>query len=69
MVELTKVYGQLAATYYDYIGAGILTAAIYFLMGLPFVRLARWAENRLATDQRITTTAKKRLLGVGTKPA
>jgi polar amino acid transport system substrate-binding protein len=69
MVELTKVYGQLAATYYDYIGAGILTAAIYFLMGLPFVRLARWAENRLATDKRVVTTTKKRWLGVGAKPA
>ncbi|MEP7336187.1 MAG: ABC transporter substrate-binding protein/permease [Acidobacteriota bacterium] len=69
MVELTKVYGQLAATYYDYIGAGILTAAIYFLMGLPFVRLARWAENRLATDKRVVTTAKKRWLGAGAKPA
>ncbi len=72
MVELTKVYGQLAATYYDYIGAGILTAAIYFLMGLPFVRLARWAENRLATDKRVVAsvaTAKKRWLGVGAKPA
>ncbi|MGE3946173.1 MAG: ABC transporter substrate-binding protein/permease [Blastocatellales bacterium] len=45
MVELTKVYGQLASTYYDYIGAGLLAAAIYFLMGLPFVRLARWAER------------------------
>ena len=52
MVELTKVYGQLAATYYDYIGVGLLTAALYFLMGLPFVRLARWAERRLATDRR-----------------
>lgn len=69
MVELTKVYGQLAATYYDYIGAGILTAAIYFLMGLPFVRLARWAENRLATDKRVVSSAKKRWLGVGAKPA
>ncbi len=68
MVELTKIYGQLAATYYDYIGAGILTAAIYFLMGLPFVRLARWAENRLATDKRVVTTTKKRWLGVGAKP-
>jgi len=68
MVELTKVYGQLASTYYDYIGAGILTAAIYFLMGLPFVRLARWAENRLATDKRVVTTAKKRWLGAGAKP-
>lgn len=69
MVELTKVYGQLASTYYDYIGVGVMTAAIYFLMGLPFVRLARWAERRLATDQRVAVTAKKRWLGVGAKPA
>ena len=46
MVELTKVYGQLAATYYDYIGAGLVAALLYLLMGLPFVRLARWAERR-----------------------
>jgi polar amino acid transport system substrate-binding protein len=58
MVELTKVYGQLAATYYDYIGVGLLTAAIYFLLGLPFVRLARWAEARLATDKRVMAAAK-----------
>jgi len=69
MVELTKVYGQLASTYYDYIGVGILTAAIYFLMGLPFVRLARWAEARMATDRRIPVTARSRWLGVGAKPA
>ncbi len=68
MVELTKVYGQLAATYYDYIGIGILTAAIYFLMGLPFVRLARWAEARLATDKRVAATARRRWFGVGAKP-
>ena len=69
MVELTKVYGQLASTYYDYIGVGIITAAIYFVMGLPFVRLARWAEARLATDQRVATTAGRRWFGVGAKPA
>jgi polar amino acid transport system substrate-binding protein len=46
MVELTKVYGQLASTYYDYIGAGLIAALLYLLMGLPFVRLARWAERR-----------------------
>ncbi len=69
MVELTKVYGQLASTYYDYIGVGILTAAIYFLMGLPFVRLARWAENRMATDKRIVVTSRRRWFGVGAKPA
>jgi polar amino acid transport system substrate-binding protein len=69
MVELTKVYGQLASTYYDYIGVGLLTAAIYFLMGLPFVRLARWAEKRMATDKRAVKPAKQRWFGVGAKPA
>ena len=48
MVELTKVYGQLAATNYDYIGIGLLTAAIYFLLGLPIARLSRLLEARLA---------------------
>jgi polar amino acid transport system substrate-binding protein len=48
MVELTKMYGQLAATYYDYIGLGILTAAMYFLLGLPIARLSRKLEERLA---------------------
>ena len=48
MVELTKVYGQLAATNYDYIGIGLLTAAIYFFLGLPIARLSRILETRLA---------------------
>jgi polar amino acid transport system substrate-binding protein len=48
MVELTKVYGQLAATYYDYIGIGLITAAIYFVLGLPIARLSRSLEARLA---------------------
>jgi len=48
MVELTKVYGQLASTYYDYIGIGLITAAIYFLLGLPIARLSRHLEARLA---------------------
>lgn len=52
MVELTKVYGQLASTYYDYIGIGILTAAMYFLIGWPFVRLSRYAERRFAFDKK-----------------
>jgi len=69
MVELTKVYGQLASTYFDYIGVGILTAAIYFLMGLPFVRLARWAENRMATDKKVQVSSRKRWLGAGSKPS
>lgn len=48
MVELTKVYSELAATNYDYIGIGLLTAAIYFVLGLPIARLARVLEARLA---------------------
>jgi polar amino acid transport system substrate-binding protein len=48
MVELTKMYGQLAATNYDYIGIGLMTAAIYFVLGLPIARLSRVLETRLA---------------------
>ena len=48
MVELTKVYGQLASTYYDYIGIGLVTATIYFVLGLPIARLSRTLESRLA---------------------
>ena len=46
MVELTSTYGQLASTYFDYLGIGLLAAAVYFLIGLPFVRLARYLENK-----------------------
>lgn len=69
MVELTKVYGELASTYYDYIGVGLLTAAIYFLLGLPFVQLARWAERKLTFDQTTPSPMKRRWFGVGAKPA
>lgn len=47
MVELTSTYGQLASTYFDYLGIGLLTAAAYFLIGLPFVRLSRYFEATL----------------------
>jgi len=49
MVELTTTYGQLASTYFDYLGIGLLTAAVYFLIGLPFVRLSRYFETQLDT--------------------
>ncbi len=45
MVELTATYGQLASTYFDYLGIGLLTAMVYFLIGLPFVRIARRLEK------------------------
>jgi polar amino acid transport system substrate-binding protein len=59
MVELTKIYGQLASTYYDFFGTGILVAAFYLLLGLPFVRLARYVENRLHASVPILKGAKR----------
>ena len=47
MVELTKVYGQLSSTYYDYFGTGILVAIIYLLLGLPFIKMAKHLEQKL----------------------
>lgn len=52
MVELTKVYSQLATTYFDYLGLGLMVAALYLLLGLPFVRLARWTEKTMNVDDR-----------------
>lgn len=54
MVELSKVYYQLAATYYDYLGIGVVVAAIYFVVGWPFVRLSRRLERRFGRGQAIT---------------
>lgn len=48
LVELTKLYGVLAATYFDYVGIGIIIALIYLLLGLPFVKLSKIAENTFA---------------------
>ncbi len=50
MVELTKAYSQLASIHYDYLGIGLLAAAMYFMIGLPFVRLARFAERRFTPE-------------------
>jgi polar amino acid transport system substrate-binding protein len=52
MVELTKSYSQLASIHYDYLGIGLLAAAMYFLIGLPFVRIARIAERYLNPEHR-----------------
>jgi polar amino acid transport system substrate-binding protein len=52
MVELTGAYHRLATETFDYFGAGLLVAFIYLLLGLPFVRLARWTEERLARSSR-----------------
>jgi polar amino acid transport system substrate-binding protein len=47
MVELTTVYSQLASTYFDHLGLGIVVAILYFVMGYPFVRIARHLEKNL----------------------
>lgn len=51
MVELTKEYGMLAAAHHDYLGIGLLAAAMYFLLGWPFARMARWTEKKFAPDR------------------
>lgn len=52
MVELTKVYGMLAMSTYDYIGLGIMTAGIYFALSYPASLYANWLEKRLRYDRR-----------------
>ncbi|HRJ74266.1 MAG TPA: ABC transporter substrate-binding protein/permease [Terrimicrobiaceae bacterium] len=52
LVDLSGAYKQIATQTFDYFGTGLLVAVIYLLIGLPFVRLARFTEERLAVDQR-----------------
>ena len=52
LVDLTKAYGQLAGTYYDYFGTGIIVAFIYLIIGLPFVLFSRYAERKLAEQDK-----------------
>ena len=48
VTELTKTYGTLAAATRDHLGLGLLVGAMYLLLGLPFARLSRSIEGRLA---------------------
>lgn len=52
LLDLTGAYNRIATQTFDYFRTGLLIAAIYLLTGMPFVRLARWTEARLAVDQR-----------------
>ena len=52
MVELTKVYGMLATSTYDYIGLGLMTAGIYFGLSYPASIFANWLERKLRYDHR-----------------
>lgn len=51
MVELTKEYGMLAMSTYDYIGLGLMTAGIYFALSYPASIFAGWLERRLHYGQ------------------
>lgn len=46
LVELTKTYSLLSATYYDYAGFALITAVLYMLIGLPLVILAKFLEKK-----------------------
>jgi polar amino acid transport system substrate-binding protein len=52
MVELTKVYGMLAMSTYDYFGLGLMTAALYFALSYPASLLASRLERKLRYDHR-----------------
>jgi polar amino acid transport system substrate-binding protein len=52
MVELTKEYGMLAMATYDYLGLGLMTAAIYFGLSYPASIFANWLERKLQHDRR-----------------
>jgi polar amino acid transport system substrate-binding protein len=52
MVELTKVYGMLALTTYDFMGLGLVTAAIYFGLSYPVSLFAKHLERRFHHDRR-----------------
>ncbi len=58
MVELTREYQRLAGIDFDYLGLGLLVAVMYLLIGLPFVRLATWAEKKFSLDKRATVAPK-----------
>lgn len=51
LVELTKIYGQLTSTYYNFIPMGIIVAGIYLLLGMPFVKLSKYFEKRLSVEK------------------
>ena len=52
LLDLTGAYNRIATQTFDYFGTGLMIAAIYLLIGLPFVRLARYTEEKLAVDRR-----------------
>ncbi len=52
LTELTKTYSNLANAMRDHLGLGLVVAAWYLAIGLPFAWLARRAEARLGSHLR-----------------
>jgi len=55
LTELTKTYVNLANSMRDHLGLGVLVAAWYLLIGLPFAYLSRAAEAHLGRHLRRAT--------------
>lgn len=53
LTELTRTYLNLANAMRDHLGLGVMVAAIYLLLGLPFAHLARAAEQRLGRHLKV----------------
>lgn len=45
LVELTKTYSLMSATYYEYLGFAVITAALYLCLGMPLVILSKKLER------------------------
>ena len=52
LTELTKTYTNLANSTRDHLGLGLVVALFYLLLGLPFARLARAAEQHFGRHLR-----------------
>lgn len=58
IVELTKTYTTIASSSFDFFVPGIIVAIFYLALGLPFVRLAKLAENYLALEKSVYRTKR-----------
>ncbi len=65
LIDLTGAYNRISTQTFDYFGTGITVAALYLLIGLPFVRLAGMMESRLTTDKRTPEQKPSFWLGLG----
>ena len=60
IIELTKAYTMSASSTFNFFIPGIIVALIYFFIGFPFVRLARWAEKHLKLEKRAYFSKKSK---------